>query len=310
MKLEQFHFLLALKKYGSISRVAQELYTSQPAVSISIKKLEQELGYPLLKRTNRGTVFTEQGELVLEQAEIIIRALKKISCIACCEDGNLQGSLRVGALPHLCNTLLMNVQIILQERYPDFTLALEGLDTTPLVKGVENGELNLAVIQICDLDETAFFQKVEKGKLRYEPLFTDRLHFVVADTHPLLGKEKVTLEDLRAFPYVCFGNCANQKVLALTQETGYPAKITRFYEMARMRKHMALYHTVTVLPERAIAHGNMNYQVKFAPLRMEDIDWNTQVGWIHGPEPLTQAEKMVIEQLVQQCENPEFLTQA
>ena len=69
VKLRQFEFLCALKEYGSISRVAKELYTSQPAISISIKEMETELGYPILRRTNRGIQFTEHGEQILEQAE-------------------------------------------------------------------------------------------------------------------------------------------------------------------------------------------------------------------------------------------------
>lgn len=307
VKLRQFEFLSALKEYGTISRVAQQLYTSQPAVSIAIKELETELGYPLLRRTNRGILFTDQGELVLEQAEIILKAVERIRQVASYSEGNLQGCLKVGGLPHLCNTLLLNVQMELQEQFPQFSLMLEGQETVTLVQAVENGALNLAVIQMCDLVKDGFRQRMAREQLQYRPLFTDRLTFVVASDHPLLLQKRITLEDLRRYPFAVFGEGTNQHVLELTERTGYPDQIIRFYEMVRMRKYMSLYQAVTVLPQRAIAHGNSTYQVQFAPLWVDWVNWETEVGWLHSSEPLSQAERMVVDSLVQQCANPEFL---
>ena len=307
VKLRQFEFLCALKEYGSISRVAKELYTSQPAISISIKEMETELGYPILRRTNRGIQFTEHGEQILEQAEIIMKAVDQIHHIASYSEGNLQGCLKVGALPHLCNTLLLNVQTELQDCFPEFSLVLEGLETVPLVQAVENGTLNLAVIQMCDLVQEGFRQRIGHGLLQYGALFTDQLTFVVEAHHPLLDQEQVTLSDLRAYPFAAFGDELNEYVLTLTDQTGYPAKITRFYEMVRMRKYMRTSQAVTVLPLRAVAHGNSNYHIKFAPLWMEGINWQTEVGWIHSGEELTRAEQIVVNGLTKQCTNQEFL---
>lgn len=306
MKLRQFEFLCMLKEYGSISRVAEKSYTSQPAVSIAIKELETELGYPLLRRTNRGIQFTERGTLVLEQAEAIVRAVEQIDHISSCEDGALQGSLRAGALPHLCNTLLLNVQMELQELYPDFTLRLEGMETHTLVKMMERGVLDFIIAQECDFDREELNQKISQRKLHFEPLFEDELTFVVVEGHPLLDG-RVILEDLHRYPFTAFGEGVNQCVMTLTQDTGYPDHIRRFDEMIRMRKFMAHYHGITVLPRRAIIHGNLNYRIKFVPLAVDGIRWTTRVGWMHQGKELTKTETVVIDHLVRQCSNPEFL---
>lgn len=307
MKLRQFEYLCMLKEYGSISRVAEASYTSQPAVSIAIKELETELGYSLLRRTNRGIQFTERGELVLTQAQIIMEALDHINSISVCSDGKLLGTLRIGALPHLCNTLLLNIQMELQEQYPDFTLHLEGLETHVLVKLLERESLNLIIVQECDFDADEFDHKVKQGKLQFTPLFEDELTFVAAEGHPLLAQPSVSLAELRTYPFCVFGEGDNQYVLRLTQDTGYPSDIRRFYEMIRMRKYMERYHAVTVLPRRAIVHGNMNYRIKFVPLSVEGLRWTTRIGWMHLGSELTRTEEIVIEQLNQQCKNPEFL---
>ncbi|MCI8539146.1 MAG: LysR family transcriptional regulator [Oscillospiraceae bacterium] len=293
-----------LKECGSISRVAEVMYTSQPAISIAIKELETELGYPLLRRTNRGILFTERGELVLEQARIITQAVERINHISACSNGELQGVLRAGALPHLCNTLLLSVQNELQEAYPDFTLQLEGMETPVLVKMLERESIDLILVQECDFDQDVFHQKLTR--LRFEPLFEDEMSFVTAAGHPLLERQPVTLTEVMEYPFTIFGDGFNRFVMTLTQDTGYPSTVRRFYETVRMRRYMDHSHAVTVLPKRAVIHGNMNYHIKFQPLQLEGLDWRTRVGWMHSKQPLTQAEQIVVEHLTQQISNPEF----
>lgn len=306
MKLRQFEFLCMLKECGSISRVAEVMYTSQPAISIAIKELETELGYPLLRRTNRGILFTERGELVLEQARVITQAIERINHISACPNGELQGVLRIGALPHLCNTLLLSIQTELQEEYPDFTLQLEGLETPVLVKMLEREAIDLILAQECDFDQDVLYQKITQGKLRFEPLFEDEVSFVAAAGHPLLERQPVTLSEIMEYPFTIFGDGLNRFVMTLTQDTGYPSTVRRFYEMVRMRRYMDRSHAVTVLPKRAVIHGNMNYNIKFQSLQLEGLDWHTRVGWMHSKQPLTRAEQIVVEHLTRQSANPEF----
>lgn len=306
MKLRQFEFLCMLSECGSISRVAEESYTSQPAVSISIKELETELGYPLLKRTNRGIQFTERGEQVLAQARIIMQALEQINHISEYSDGALRGTLHIGSLPHICNTLLFNVQAELQDKYPEFTLRLDSLEPPVLTKLLERGALDVAVVQECDFDHEEFRHKLKK--LRFEPLFEDKLSFVVVKGHPLLEKAHVKIEDLRGYPFAAFGDGINRSVMILTQDMGYPERVSRFEEMIRMRKFMERYNGITVQPRRAVIHGNLNYRIKFVPLELDEIDWVTRVGWLHQQRDLAPAEEVVIEHLKKQCENPEFIT--
>lgn len=78
MQLNQFRFLIAVDKYGSISRAAQTLYISQSTISISLIRLEEELGVVLLNRGKRGVTLTEEGKKVLECAVSIQNALEKL----------------------------------------------------------------------------------------------------------------------------------------------------------------------------------------------------------------------------------------
>ena len=73
MELRQMEYFLAACRNMSISRAAQELFVTQPAVSMSIKRLENELGVELVERRNRGFALTPAGALVLARGETLLR---------------------------------------------------------------------------------------------------------------------------------------------------------------------------------------------------------------------------------------------
>ena len=81
MQLNQFKFLIAVDKYGSISKAAQELYISQSTISLSLINLEEELGYVLLNRSKRGVTFTPEGKEVLKRAYEIQNVLDSLKDI-------------------------------------------------------------------------------------------------------------------------------------------------------------------------------------------------------------------------------------
>ncbi len=72
MREEDFKIILTLHKLKSLSKTAQELYISQPTLTKNLKKLEADLGVNLVTRSNKGVVFTAEGELFAIQAEKIL----------------------------------------------------------------------------------------------------------------------------------------------------------------------------------------------------------------------------------------------
>ena len=92
MLLTQLEYLIAVEKYGSISRAARELYTSQSSISTSIKTLETELGVELLRRGPKGVHITAEGQYILENAKIIDRHLEEIRDVKSKLSGTVRGN--------------------------------------------------------------------------------------------------------------------------------------------------------------------------------------------------------------------------
>ncbi len=86
MELQQLRYFLVSAEKGSLTRAAEELYTSQPHVSQVIKSLERELGVTLFRRTGTGIALTAEGERALVYAQ---NALKNVSLLeeACSSAG-------------------------------------------------------------------------------------------------------------------------------------------------------------------------------------------------------------------------------
>lgn len=76
LDLKQLQYFIAVTEQMNFSKAAEKLHISQPSLSNAIKKLEQEIGSPLLKRNTRNLQLTEAGELLYERAKVILKNME------------------------------------------------------------------------------------------------------------------------------------------------------------------------------------------------------------------------------------------
>ena len=166
MRLRQLEYLAALERWGSYARAAEMLFVSQPAMSMAIRALEEELGCQIVRRTGRGVTFTPRGQLILEQAHTALAAVREIAKLAA-EDGEsgLRGRLRVGALPHLGATAGERARAALTAENPGLDIELIWGDSAALAEAVERGDLDLAVVHSCELRQERGLNRLRSGVL-------------------------------------------------------------------------------------------------------------------------------------------------
>lgn len=301
MKLIQLQFLVGLKKYGTFSKTAKEMYISQPVISMAIKALEEELGRELVERSNKGTTFTPFGERVLEQAEVIEQAVNNINNICYQGEIGLCGSMNIASLPHLCNTILLEIQLEMGQRYPNFKLNLENAGAREIIERVGSYEWNLGLVQSFDVDEEKWKKKMDQKGLQYQHIFYDDLMFVAGKQHPLHKKEEVTIEELLQYPYLSYCEELSPKISQVLQQHQYAKDVICIREFVRMRKYAACYDAVTCLPRLAVVHGNLNYRDKLIPLKVRNLDWKTSVGIVSKRGEPGEAEKIMVQMLKEEC---------
>ena len=173
---------------GSISKAASSMYISQPAVTQSIKNLEEKLGGKLLIRTKKGIVLTEEGKVLFDYIKKGVENFKNGEN-AFLNYLNLDsGSIRIGASTTITRNIVMQYLKEFHKKYPKVDIKITNDLTSNLITSLRNGDLDLLVanlpieenkdlkvISICEVQDIFvgnldYYNKT-KGHLKIEELF-------------------------------------------------------------------------------------------------------------------------------------------
>jgi DNA-binding transcriptional LysR family regulator len=186
MELTQLEFFLKVLEEGSFSKAAQRVFRTQPAVSISIRRLEEEVGVPLLDRSQKHPTLTEAGEIVHDYAQRII-ALRDQAREAVTELRTLKrGRVRIGANESTSLYLLPQVILSFREKHPNVKVEIyrQVSERLPREALDRNVDFALMAFEPNDRDLAAF------------PLLKDELVLILDPKHPLASRESVTVKEL------------------------------------------------------------------------------------------------------------------
>ena len=187
--LKQLRHFVSVVDTGNITRAAELAYITQPALTRSIKKMEQRMGAILLDRGPRSITPTDSGRVLYRYAKIIInqaeRALADVTAVSKGE----QGHVHIGIAALFAPTLVSHLIPHLSAKFPGLhTRITEGF-FEDLVAGLMEGEIDVLL--------SNFPPGVVPPDVILKPLFQVRAEFVVGASHPLASSDKVTAEDLR-----------------------------------------------------------------------------------------------------------------
>ncbi|HEX2173460.1 MAG TPA: LysR family transcriptional regulator, partial [Dehalococcoidia bacterium] len=186
MELAQVQAFVEAVQRGSISRAADALAVSQPALTARIRQLERELGEPLLVRHVSGVTPTEAGSRFLPKVKQALTALQQgIDDVRQIRDAT-GGILRVGVSRQLAPSVLPAVMSRFARDHPKVEVQVRTGMSSPLAALVSAGEVELALV----------VRPLRLPELRTTRLYDDRLHFVISPRHPLARRRSVTMSDL------------------------------------------------------------------------------------------------------------------
>ena len=150
INLELYKVFYEVAKYKNISRAAESMHISQPAITQSIKKLENVLGLPLFYRKNKGVELTEEGENLLEYIKNSIEIISNAENIFSKYMNLDKGKIRIGGWDTLIDSLLMPILKEFIKKYPNIEIQTFTGKTEELMQKLANGELDILV---CNLPE-------------------------------------------------------------------------------------------------------------------------------------------------------------
>lgn len=179
------HFV-AVAEHRNFTHAAKALHIAQPALSISIKKFEQQLGFELFKREDRKVTLTNEGELLYEHAKRIIQQIDDAKLAMDELKGLEKGEVRLGAPSMMGSYFFPEILMAFKSRYPNLKLTLVDAGTRSLKKMLFEGELDIAVIVGDDVTDD----------LESDHLLSAEMVAVVGKEHELAQQDTV---DFKAF---------------------------------------------------------------------------------------------------------------
>ena len=193
MNIEDLNAFLSVAKHSSFSLAAEELHLTQPAVSKRIAALENALNAQLFDRIGRQVSLTEAGRALERYARRILSEVEDSRRTISNLSGAVSGPLKLAASHHISLHRLPAILRSYIHQYPEVQLDLVFMDSELACRAVEQGELELALITLPQL---------EKTPLTVIEVWTDRLVLAVGIDHPLRSEKKITPAVLARYPAI------------------------------------------------------------------------------------------------------------
>jgi DNA-binding transcriptional LysR family regulator len=165
MDLEQLRTLVEAAEAGSLSAAARRRHLTQPAVSLQMKALEEELGTALFHRRGRGVEPTEAGRAVLLQARLALKAVAAARAEVAEIRGLGRGSVTLGVTDAAATGLLPRIFVPFHRRHPGIEVSVVVDSTGPLVARLKDGSVDLVMGTL----------PVEDPEVAADPLRSERL---------------------------------------------------------------------------------------------------------------------------------------
>ena len=145
LNLNLYKTFYDVAQYGSVSTASKNLNISQPAISRSIKKLEEDLNVTLFYRTLNGMILTEKGKELLSYVEEACNSLR-VGERSMMETNNLiKGKLSIGVPSHIASFYLFDKIRKFHDEYPNIEISIFSRCTAELIKLLENHEIDIVI---------------------------------------------------------------------------------------------------------------------------------------------------------------------
>ncbi len=243
LTLRQLRYFEAAARLGHFGKAAAECAVTQPALSMQIKELEEELGASLFERRPGEIVLTPLGREIAAQASRILLAASDLAALAKHRGQVLSGPLTLGIIPTLAPYILPELLKYLSKRFPALKLELREAQTRAMLGELSRGELDLVMAAIPN----------EMPDLHEEHLFDDRFLLAVASEEA--KRSRVDPETLDPAQLILLeeGHCLRDQALSFcSNERGVTKAGLGATSLSTVMQMVANGYGATFIPEIAV----------------------------------------------------------
>lgn len=212
MELLQLQYFLLLAKEQHVTKTAELLHISQPSLSATIKKLEEELGAPLFVRKGRNIVLSPYGEAFKTYVENAFLSLENGKQVIARMKNAEDSILNLGLLsPYVWNELLLHFS----DLYPEITINRRSIEDQRFLDGILEGEIDFY------LGGLNLIESLDTFRLQYSVLYEDSMVLLVPKNHPLAGRTEIDLRE-----------CSEEAFINLNEDTNLQQFLNQMFQQA------------------------------------------------------------------------------
>jgi len=248
MELRQLEHFLAVVEEGTFTRAAERVSLTQPAVSLSIKKLEEEIGGPLFARDVHDLSLTEAGRVLADYARRMIRlrddATREMARLGSMAAGSLKIAAHEAAAVYLLPVALRTYV----QRFPDIKVGIYRSRLEEIPRQVMDRQVDLGFVK----DAPTFHE------LQCVDVHTDEMICIASPKHPLASRSRLTVKDVSSEQFVLHHLCSAtaDRILRLFEQNSTRCRVVaelwsfeNIKEFVRQEVGLAIVPGVTVREE-------------------------------------------------------------
>lgn len=202
MTLQQLKYVIEVAKAKSISEAAKKLFISQPSLTNAIKELEKEMNITIFLRTNKGILISKEGEIFLGYARQVLEQAYLLEEKYLKQDKRKQQF--CVSTQHYSFAVNAFVDIIKEYGHDEYDFSLRETQTYEIIEDVTRMKSEIGVLYINDFNKLVIQKLLKEHNLIFHSLIVVKPHIFISSKNPLAKKKKVTMEELRLYPYLSF----------------------------------------------------------------------------------------------------------
>lgn len=194
MELRQLKYFLEIAKHKSITKASESLHISQPALSKMMKSLEEEIGMPLIIRTNKTSELTDSGMIVMEFTQKIQALFEEMSTTLNDMTNLERGNIHIGLPPFIGSLFFPKVMAKFHKQYSNIHINITENGAARVAKSVEDGELELGVAVL----------PIEEENFTIYPIVEEEMKLLVPASNPISERNCVSLNELKDEEFIFY----------------------------------------------------------------------------------------------------------
>lgn len=265
MELGQLETFVTIAREKSFSRAAERLFRTQPAVSLALKRLEEELGEVLVDRTTKGGTLTDAGETLLPMAQRMLELRQQVVDTFGTLKGLHQGRMSIGANESMSEFLLPKLLLAYQRAHPDIKVQAYRLPSERIPSEILEHRLDVGFVSYDP----------HHPELRSELIHRDHMVLVVHPGHRLAGRRSVDLKVLGDETFIAHNALTPTRAAMadLFARAGTPMRISlELGTLSTIQDFVAQGAGVAILPRLTVADAIAAGRLVEVPVRQLRID--------------------------------------